>query len=82
MLVQQTRWAFGLLQMTLSKFSPLLYGPLRMSVFQSMTYGGLTLDPLYVVPFYGLGIVPPICLLNGINLYPKVTRPVIRYYIR
>ncbi|KAL3648806.1 hypothetical protein CASFOL_005209 [Castilleja foliolosa] len=75
MLVQQTRWAFGLLQMTLSKFSPLIYGPLRMSVFQSMCYAALTMDPLYVFPFYGLGIIPQICLLNGIPLYPKVSDP-------
>ncbi|KAG8370358.1 hypothetical protein BUALT_Bualt14G0108600 [Buddleja alternifolia] len=75
MLVQQSRWAFGLLQMTLSKFSPLLYGPLRMSIFQTMCYGALTLDPLYVVPFYGLGIIPQICLLHGVPLYPKVTDP-------
>ncbi|KAK6138732.1 hypothetical protein DH2020_027525 [Rehmannia glutinosa] len=68
MLVQQTRWAFGLLQMTLSKFSPLLYGPPRMSILQSMSYGGLTLDPLYVFPFYGLGIIPQICLLHGIPM--------------
>ncbi|GFP95897.1 cellulose synthase-like protein g2 [Phtheirospermum japonicum] len=75
MLVQQTRWAFGLLQMTLSKFSPLIYGPLRMSVFQSMCYGGLTMDPLYVFPFYGLGLIPQICLLHAIPLYPKVSDP-------
>ncbi|KAK6138743.1 hypothetical protein DH2020_027519 [Rehmannia glutinosa] len=75
MLVQQTRWAFGLLQMTLSKFSPLLYGPPRMSILQSMSYGGLTLDPLYVFPFYGLGIIPQICLLHGIPMYPKVSDP-------
>ncbi|KAI3469714.1 hypothetical protein Pfo_026377 [Paulownia fortunei] len=75
MLVQQTRWAFGLLQMALSKYSPLLYGPFRMSILQSMAYGGLTLDPLYVIPFYGLGIIPQICLLQGIPLYPKVSDP-------
>ncbi|PIN08550.1 Cellulose synthase (UDP-forming) [Handroanthus impetiginosus] len=75
MLVQQTRWAFGLLQMALSKFSPLLYAPFRMSIFQSMCYGGLTLDPFYVIPFYGLGIIPQICLLYGIPLYPKVSDP-------
>lgn len=71
-LVQQTRWAFGLLQMASSKFSPLLYAPFRMSLLQTMSYGGLTLDPFYAFPFYGLGIIPAICLLYGIPLYPKV----------
>ncbi|CAA0817452.1 Cellulose synthase-like protein G1 [Striga hermonthica] len=75
MLVQQTRWAFGLLRMTLSKFSPLIYGPPRMSIFQSMCYAALTMDPLYVFPFFGLGLIPQICLLHGISLYPQVSDP-------
>lgn len=72
-LVQQTRWALGLLQMVLSRFSPLVYAPFRMSVLQTMSYGALTLDPFYVFPFYGLGTIPAICLLHGIPLYPQVT---------
>ncbi|KAL3828702.1 hypothetical protein ACJIZ3_017504 [Penstemon smallii] len=74
-LVQQTRWSFGLMQIALSKFSPLIYGPLKMSLLQSMSYGAQTLDPLYVFPFYGLSLVPQICLLSGIPLYPKVSDP-------
>ncbi|KAL6522728.1 hypothetical protein OROHE_016575 [Orobanche hederae] len=75
MLVQQTRWSFGLMQIGLSKYTPLIYGPLRMSVFQSMCYGALVLDCLYAVAFYGLAIIPPVCLLHGIPLYPKVSDP-------
>ncbi|KAI3469713.1 hypothetical protein Pfo_026376 [Paulownia fortunei] len=74
-LVQQTRWSFGLMQISLSRFSPLIYGPLRMSILQSMCYGALTLDSLYAVAFHGLAIIPQICLLYGIPLYPKVSDP-------
>ncbi|KAL0348966.1 UNVERIFIED_CONTAM: Cellulose synthase-like protein E1 [Sesamum angustifolium] len=35
----------------------------------------LSIDPIYVVPFYVLAIVPQICLLHGIPLYPKVSNP-------
>ncbi|KAI3469712.1 hypothetical protein Pfo_026375 [Paulownia fortunei] len=75
MLVQQTRWSFGLMQIGLSRFSPLIYGPLRMSILQSMCYGALVLDCLYAVAFYGLAIIPQICLLYGFPLYPKVSDP-------
>ncbi|CAH9137326.1 unnamed protein product [Cuscuta epithymum] len=74
-LVQQTRWAFGLMQMGLSRFTPLIYGPLRMSILQSMWYGALVLDSLSTIPFYGLSIIPPICLLYCIPLYPQVSNP-------
>ncbi|VFQ63316.1 unnamed protein product [Cuscuta campestris] len=75
MLVQQMRWSFGLMQIGLSRFTPLIYGPLRMSVLQSMYYGSLVLDCLYTIPFYGLSIIPPICLLYSIPLYPNVSDP-------
>lgn len=70
MLVQQTRWALGSAQIALSRFSPLVYGALRMSILQSMCYA--LVHCLYVVPFYGLAVIPQICLLYGIPLYPKV----------
>ncbi|VFQ63315.1 unnamed protein product [Cuscuta campestris] len=75
MLVQQMRWSFGLMQIGLSRFTPLIYGPLRMSVLQSMCYGALVFKSLYTFPFYGLSIIPPICLLYGIPLYPNVSDP-------
>lgn len=68
-LVQQTRWSFGLMQIGVSRFS---HGPLKMGVLQSMCYASLAIDCLYTVPFYGLAIIPPICLIYGIPLYPKV----------
>ncbi|XP_011091169.2 cellulose synthase-like protein E1 isoform X1 [Sesamum indicum] len=75
MLVQQTRWAFGLMQIGLSRFNPLIYGPLRMSILESLCYAYNFLESLYVFPVYGLAIIPPICLLYGIPLYPKVSDP-------
>lgn len=73
MLVQQTRWSFGLMQMGLSKYCPFIYGPLRMSILHRLCYAALAFDALYVVPFYGLAIIPPICLIYGIPLYPKAS---------
>ncbi|KAL0376737.1 UNVERIFIED_CONTAM: Cellulose synthase-like protein G1 [Sesamum calycinum] len=74
-LVQQGRWALGLMQISLSKYCALLYGRGRMSTLHSMCYAALSIDPIYVVPFYVLAIVPQICLIRGIPLYPKVSDP-------
>ncbi|KAK4405838.1 Cellulose synthase-like protein E1 [Sesamum angolense] len=74
-LVQQGRWALGLMQISVSKYCALLYGRGRMSTLHSMCYAALSIDPIYVVPFYVLAIVPQICLLRGIPLYPKVSDP-------
>ncbi|KAL2230029.1 UNVERIFIED_CONTAM: Cellulose synthase-like protein E6 [Sesamum indicum] len=75
MLVQQTRWVFGLMQIALSRFNPLIYAPFRLSILETMCYAAGCLESLYVMPVYGLAIIPPICLLYGIPLYPKVTDP-------
>ena len=58
----------------LSRFCPLLYGPSRMSLLQSMCYGELSFFPLlYCLPLWCLATFPQLCLLNGISLYPEVT---------
>ncbi|KAL0376739.1 UNVERIFIED_CONTAM: hypothetical protein Scaly_0791500 [Sesamum calycinum] len=75
MLVQQTRWVFGLMQIALSRFNPLIYAPFRLSILETMWYAAGCLESLYVLPVYGLAIIPPVCLLYGIPLYPKVSDP-------
>lgn len=73
MLVQGTRWSSGLFDVAISKFSPLIYGPLRMSILESFCYAYLAYFPLYFISVWCFGIIPQLCLLNGIPLYPKVT---------
>ncbi|KAJ4722626.1 Cellulose synthase [Melia azedarach] len=74
LLIQGTRWGCGLLDVGISRFCPLLYGPSRMSFFQSMAYGELSFFPLfYCLPLWCFATVPQLCLLNGIPLYPEVS---------
>ncbi|KAL0457055.1 UNVERIFIED_CONTAM: hypothetical protein Slati_1044700 [Sesamum latifolium] len=63
------------MQIALSRFNPLIYAPFRLSILETMCYAAGSLESLYVLPVYGLAIIPPICLLYGIPLYPKVTDP-------
>ncbi|KAK7841933.1 cellulose synthase-like protein g1 [Quercus suber] len=74
-MVQLMKWNSNLLQVGLSKFSPLIYGVSRMSVLQSMCYGYLTCQSFLSVGLLLYGTVPQVCLLNGIPLYPKVSDP-------
>ncbi|KAK7343998.1 hypothetical protein VNO77_13180 [Canavalia gladiata] len=75
LLVQGIRWYSGLLDIGLSRFCPLIYGPLRMSLPQTLCYAQLTYFPLYCLPLWCFAIVPQLCLLDGIPLYPKVSDP-------
>ncbi|KAL2325071.1 hypothetical protein Fmac_024129 [Flemingia macrophylla] len=75
LLIQGTRWYSGLLDIGLSRLCPLICGPLRMSLLQSLCYAELTYFPLYCLPLWCLAIVPQLCLVDGIPLYPKVSDP-------
>ncbi|KAJ1383934.1 Nucleotide-diphospho-sugar transferase [Sesbania bispinosa] len=75
LLVQGTRWSSGLLDNGLSRFCPLIYGPLRMSLLQSLCLAELTYFPLYCLPLWCFAVVPQLCLVYGIPLYPKVSDP-------
>ncbi|XP_007035028.2 PREDICTED: cellulose synthase-like protein G2 isoform X1 [Theobroma cacao] len=72
-LLQGARWNCGVLQVALSRFSPLIYGLSRMSLLQTMCYAHLSLQPLYSLPMWCLATIPQLCLLNAIPLYPKVS---------
>ncbi|XP_050133126.1 cellulose synthase-like protein G2 [Malus sylvestris] len=72
-LVQGTRWSSGLVDVAISKFSTLIYGPFKTPTFlHSMCYAELTLFPIfYFLSLWGFATIPQLCLLNGIPLYPQ-----------
>ncbi|KAL2463715.1 Cellulose synthase-like protein G1 [Forsythia ovata] len=72
-LVQLMKWASGLVQVGFSRFSPLTYGVSRMSLLQSMCYGYFAFTHFFSIACLLYGIVPQLCFLFGIPLYPKVT---------
>ncbi|KAK9931047.1 hypothetical protein M0R45_018343 [Rubus argutus] len=73
-LVQGTRWSSGLVDVAISKYCPLIYGPLKMSFLESMCYAYLAIFP--ICDFFSLwcfATIPQLCLLNGIPFYPEVS---------
>ncbi|KAK9146372.1 hypothetical protein Sjap_006275 [Stephania japonica] len=74
-LVQHKRWAEGDLQILLSKHGPLIHGFGKMKLGQQMGYHVYLLwAPSCFVFLYYL-VVPPLYLLNGVSLFPKVSSP-------
>lgn len=83
-LVQGTRWSSGLIEVLFSRFCPLIYGLIsRMPLLECMCYAYLASQPLYCFPAWFLAIIPQLCLLNGIPIYPKVkyNAPTISFYM-
>ncbi|KNA17848.1 hypothetical protein SOVF_076670 [Spinacia oleracea] len=75
MLVQGIRWYGGLLDLCLSKYCPLIYRPSRMQFLQKMYYSWMVLLALDFIPVLCFAIIPPICFLYGIPVYPKLSDP-------
>ncbi|RZC65899.1 hypothetical protein C5167_009599 [Papaver somniferum] len=71
-LVQHKRWSEGDFQIFLSKYNPFLYGHKKISLGLQMGYCVYCLwAPNSLPTLYYLSI-PPLCLLKGIPLFPKV----------
>ncbi|KAJ4722628.1 Cellulose synthase [Melia azedarach] len=74
LLIQNTRWSSGLVQVGISKFCPFIYGPLRMSLLQSTAYAEFSFFPLlYCLSLWCFATIPQLCLLLGIPLYPEAS---------
>ncbi|XP_048430513.1 cellulose synthase-like protein G3 isoform X2 [Pyrus x bretschneideri] len=75
LLVQGTRWSSGLVDVAISKFSPLIYGPFKTHTFlQSMCYAEIALFSIfYFLTLWCFAVIPQVCLLNSIPLYPEVS---------
>lgn len=74
-LIQFKRWSEGMFQIFFSKYCPFIYGHKKIKLGAQMGYciyllwAPLSLPTLYYV------IVPPLCLLHGIPLFPKALIP-------
>ncbi|KAK9269762.1 hypothetical protein L1049_001540 [Liquidambar formosana] len=72
-LIQYKRWSEGMFQIFFSKYCPFLYGHGKIKLAAQMGYcvyllwAPISLPTLYYV------IVPPLCLLRGIPLFPEVS---------
>ncbi|XP_068667137.1 cellulose synthase-like protein G2 [Aristolochia californica] len=74
-LLQSKRWAAGLLQVAFSRSCPLIYGTRKINVLLRMCYAYFAFMPLSSLFVLCYALVPPLCLLNGVSLFPKASTP-------
>ncbi|KAI3838606.1 hypothetical protein MKX03_030372 [Papaver bracteatum] len=74
-LVQHKRWSEGDFQIFLSKYNPFLYGHKKISLGLQMSYCVYCLWAPNSLPTLYYLVIPPLCLLKGIPLFPKITSP-------
>ncbi|EXB51025.1 Cellulose synthase-like protein E6 [Morus notabilis] len=74
-LVQHKRWSEGMSQIFLSKYCPFIYGHGRIKLGAQMGYSIYLLWAPISLPVLFYVIVPSLCLLKGISLFPEVSSP-------
>ncbi|CAN1334174.1 Cellulose synthase-like protein E1 [Linum perenne] len=74
-LVQHKRWSEGDFQIFLSKFSPAWYAHGKISIGLRMMYLCYCLWAPNCFPLLYYTIIPSLCLLKGIPLFPQVSSP-------
>ncbi|XP_043690390.1 cellulose synthase-like protein E1 isoform X2 [Telopea speciosissima] len=75
MLVQHKRWSEGHLQIFLSRDCPLWQGHGRINPGLQMAYSYYNLWATYGPPTLYYIVIPSLCLLKGIPLFPKISSP-------
>lgn len=69
---QTKRWALGLLEVSLSKHSPLVFGVRFLGPLKAHCYAYYAFGPLLSFPVAVYACVPQIALLNDFFVFPKV----------
>ncbi|KAL2316639.1 hypothetical protein Fmac_030515 [Flemingia macrophylla] len=74
-LVQQTRWAEGEMQILFSRYSPTWYGHGKIKLGLIMGYCHYNYWATICFPMIYYSVIPSLCLLKGISLFPKMSSP-------
>ncbi|KAL5716521.1 hypothetical protein ACHQM5_018199 [Ranunculus cassubicifolius] len=72
-LSQQRRWAAGLLQIGLSKYSPVTFGTKSLGLPMGLCFCHLAFWAIWSFPITIYAFLPPLALLNGVHIFPQVS---------
>ncbi|KAL2902924.1 Cellulose synthase-like protein G2 [Bienertia sinuspersici] len=78
---QCKRWMIGLLDVLLSRRSPMTYGIRKLGLFTSFTYTIYAIWPLLCIPMTIYAFIPQLALLHGISIFPEISDPMFGLYI-
>ncbi|KAL3331520.1 hypothetical protein AABB24_035046 [Solanum stoloniferum] len=70
---QNKRWNVGLLEVSLSKYSPLTFGVQSMGLVMAHCYSHYAFSPIWSIPLTLYAFIPQLTLLNGVTIFPKVS---------
>ncbi|KEH33683.1 cellulose synthase-like protein [Medicago truncatula] len=73
--LQLVKWTSELCLLGISKYSPFTYGISRLPIIHCLTFCYFTTTTQYTIAYTLYGIIPQICFLKGISVFPKVTEP-------
>jgi len=73
MLIQQKRWAAGLLEIFVSKLCPFLGIHRKITLRQRMMYAYFNLWGIWSVATFCYAVLPAFCLLSGKSFLPGVS---------
>ncbi|KAL1194842.1 Cellulose synthase-like protein G3 [Cardamine amara subsp. amara] len=71
MVSQQKRWAVGLLEVSLSRYSPLTYGVKSMGMLMGVSYCQYAFWAFWAIPLIVYGFLPQLALFYGVSVFPK-----------
>ncbi|XP_057836469.1 cellulose synthase-like protein E6 isoform X1 [Cryptomeria japonica] len=74
-LIQNKRWATGLLEIFASKYCPLTYGIHHTKLAQNMCYSYYFLWAPSSLPLICYGLVPALCMVTGLSVFPQISDP-------
>ncbi|KAF2532332.1 hypothetical protein F2Q70_00033000 [Brassica cretica] len=78
---QQKRWAIGLLEISISRYSPLTYGVKSMGLLVGVGYCQYAFWAFWSIPLIVYGVLPQLALLYGVSVFPKSSDPWFWLYI-
>ncbi|KAL8552917.1 hypothetical protein ACS0TY_001554 [Phlomoides rotata] len=72
---QTKRWSVGLLEVSLSKYSPLTYGARYIGPLMAHCYSYYAFGPFWSFPLLVYSFLPQTAMLNNICVFPKASDP-------
>ncbi|CAN0840907.1 Cellulose synthase-like protein G2 [Linum grandiflorum] len=75
MLIQQSRWHIGLLDIFLSQHSPFSSSIKKLGLFMALGYSHYFLWIVWVLPITIYAFLPQLALLNAVSIFPKASDP-------
>ncbi|KAG8374567.1 hypothetical protein BUALT_Bualt10G0008900 [Buddleja alternifolia] len=80
-ITQLKRWAVGLLEVAVSKHSPLVFGTRFIGPLMTHCYSYYAFGPIWSFPIMVYAFLPQAIMLNNISIFPKVSDPWFFVYV-